>query len=356
MKVVVINAHYTHTLGGSEIQCHQIAYGLTELGIDLTYLAVGGYDYSIDLPYKVIAVEKNSKSIAQVCKELQTDVIYWRFNKNLLASVINEIKPFNIRLIFSVSHIHDLKPFAYKPIPNLSVFDRLKRRLGHLVKGIEFQRAFKKIDGVVCNNEEHLDRIAHTNKIYIPNSPFLEFEEFSWPKPYVVWVGNIKAHKHPELFIDLAKSFERQGVDFLMVGDIQQQAYEYLNTSKELPGNFYYLGPKRIFETNGVIRSSLFLIHTCEPEGFPNVFLQAWSFKKPVVSAFFDPGSMIEKHDVGRISNNLSKLYTDVEQLIKDQQLRNEIGLRARDLIDREFIRTSNVKKLLGFIKQSQHS
>jgi glycosyltransferase involved in cell wall biosynthesis len=351
MKIILINAHYTHTLGGSEIQCHQIAQGLSEMGVDITYLAIGGYDETAVLPYKLINIQKSANSIIDACKQLVPDVVYWRFNKNLFASVVKGIESLNVHFVFSVSHIHDLEPFAYKPIPNLSVLARVKRRMSHLIKGIQFQQAFKQVDGVVCNNEEHLNHITHANKVYIPNSPFLEFEEFSWPRPYVVWVGNIKAHKHPELFIDLAKSFESQGVDFLMVGDIQQQAYEYLNTSEELPDNFHFLGAKGIFETNGIIKSSMFLVHTCEPEGFPNVFLQAWGFSKPVVSAFFDPGSMIHKYKVGRISGTFSKLSIDVNELIEKHHIRDEMGLSARDLIEREFIKTKNVTKLLGFLR-----
>jgi glycosyltransferase involved in cell wall biosynthesis len=349
MKLAIINAHYSWTLGGSEIQCHQIAQGLTELGIDLTYLAVGGYDEALELPYKLISVEKNSASIIKACKELQPDLIYWRFNKNLLASVINEIKSLHIRVIFSVSHIHDLEPFAYKPIPNLSVLARVKRRLAHLVKGAQFQNAFKRVDGVICNNEEHVKHITHANKVYIPNSPFLEFEEFTWPKPYVVWVGNIKAHKHPELFIDLAKSLNGEGVDFLMVGDIQQEAYEYLNTSKELPANFHFLGAKGIFETNGIIKSSMFLVHTCEPEGFPNVFLQAWGFCKPVISLFFDPGGVIAYEKVGFVSGDYKTMVNQVAELLRDPSEGQRIGVRANLMIQRRFVREINVNQLISF-------
>lgn len=349
MKIALINAHYTHILGGSEIQCHQIAQGLTELGIDLTYLAVGGYDDAADLPYKLLHVEKSSTSIIKACKELQPDLIYWRFNKNLLASVVGQIKSLNTRLVFSVSHIHDLEPFAYKPIPNLSVLSRAKRRLVHLVKGIQFQKAFKKVDGVICNNEEHLKDIYHTNKVYIPNSPFLDFDEFTWPKPYVVWVGNIKAHKHPELFIDLAKSLSGNGVDFLMIGDIQQEAYQYLNTSKELPENFHFLGAKEIFETNGIIKSSMLLVHTCEPEGFPNVFLQAWGFSKPVVSLFFDPGGVIVKEKVGFVSGDFETMVNQVSNLLEDDSQRQEIGVRANVMIQRKFVKEVNVQKLVSF-------
>jgi len=350
MKIILINAHYTHILGGSEIQCHQIAQGLTELGIDLTYLAVGGYDDAADLPYKLLQVEKNSTSIIKVCKELQPDLIYWRFNKNLLASVVGQIKSLNTRLVFSVSHIHDLEPFAYKPIPNLGIFARAKRRLGHVIKGIQFKNAFNKVDGVICNNEEHLKHITHTNKVYIPNSPFLEYEEFTWPRPYVVWVGNIKAHKHPELFVELAKSLTGKGVDFLMVGDIQQQAYEYLNSSIELPGNFHFLGSKSVFETNGIIKSSMFLVHTCEPEGFPNVFLQAWGFSKPIISLQFDPAGLLEKHKIGFYSKNYQQFVRDCSQLITESTLREQIGKKANKFLDEHFMKERNIKQLMSFL------
>jgi glycosyltransferase involved in cell wall biosynthesis len=353
VRLVIINAHYTHILGGSEIQCHQIAQGLTALGIDITYLAVGGHDISKHFEYQVLSVDKDAESIIQACNEIIPDIIYWRFNKNFLPIVLNAIQHHNIPLIFSVSHIHDLEPFAYKPIPHLSLPQKVKRRVTHLIKGFKFQKAFKKVSGVVCNNEGHLSFIHNTNKVYIPNSPFLEVNDFSWPKPYVVWVGNIKAHKHPELFIDLAKTLNGQGVDFLMVGNIQQQAYQYLNTPEGLPSNFYFLGPKGVMETNGVIKSSLFLVHTCEPEGFPNVFLQAWGFSKPVISLFFDPGEVIVTENVGFVSGDFDTLVKQVAELITDSDQRQEIGARAYSMIQLRFVKEINVNKLLSFCEST---
>lgn len=350
MKIALVNAHYTYILGGSEIQCHQIAQGLTELGIDLTYLAVGGYDTSKHFDYQLLSVDKNAQSIIQACKELKPDIIYWRFNKNLLASVIGEVKVLNIKLVFSVSHIHDLEPFAYKPIPNLGVLSRTKRRLAHLIKGIQFQKAFKKVDGVICNNEEHLMLISHSNKVYIPNSPFLEYDEFTWPRPYVVWVGNIKAHKHPELYIKLAEESQGLGIDFLMVGSIQQEAYMYFNTSNKLPRNFYFLGPKDILETNGIISESLFLTHTCEPEGFPNVFLQAWGMNKPVISLFFDPGETIYKSGAGKCSGDFQQFKIDVKELLSNESLREEMGGKGKVYLNEHFNSNNNLKLLEKFL------
>ena len=85
MKILLINAHYTRILGGSEIQCHQIAEGLTALGMDVTYLAVGGYENSSAFAYPIRAVDKSAAAIVQACASLRPAMVYWRFNKNFLA-------------------------------------------------------------------------------------------------------------------------------------------------------------------------------------------------------------------------------------------------------------------------------
>ena len=90
MKIAIINAHYSEILGGSEIQCHQIAQGLTELGIDLAYIAVGGYDEVLNLPYKLISVEKNSSSIIKAIKPI-TRSIKTLPNKKGLVSFLSKL-------------------------------------------------------------------------------------------------------------------------------------------------------------------------------------------------------------------------------------------------------------------------
>lgn len=351
MRVVLINKHFSKVLGGSEIQCHQIAEGLVKEGIDLTYIAAEGLGSKSDFGYPVKEVDYKAVSLAREIANLKPDIVYWRLNKRLLAPVMKELGDQAIPFVFSVSHINDLQPYAYKPIPGLGMVQKLKRRLSHLLRGWHYAKALKRIDGMICNNEDHLAEIKSNNKTYIPNSPYLTFEEFTWPRPYVVWVGNLKAHKHPEDFISLARDLQTAGVDFLMVGNIQQEAYQYIEKGENLPPNFHYLGSQHIHKTNGVIRGSEFLVHTCEPEGFPNVFLQAWGFGKPVVSQFFDPGGKIEKADVGFVSGNYEKLKEDVSSLLNSEELLKKKGGNAKKLIEDEFIKERNIQRLLQFLE-----
>jgi glycosyltransferase involved in cell wall biosynthesis len=67
------------------------------------------------------------------------------------------------------------------------------------------------------------------------------------------------------------------------------------------------------------------LVCTSDREGFPNVFLQAWQAKCPVVSLTIDPDGVIEKYDIGRVSRNLDTMTADVDRLMTDDVLRARI-------------------------------
>ena len=176
-----------------------------------------------------------------------------------------------------------------------------------------------------------------------------EYRSFEWKRPYVLWVANLKFHKNPEKFVELAEHFEESGVDFLMVGKIQDNRYAYLQSSENLPRNLYYLGPKSLEEVNGMLKSSLFLVHTCDPEGFGNNFIQAWLQAKPTISLYFDPESIIYNNRLGFVSGSLEQMAKDVKKLIKNEQLRIEIGQRAKNFAQQHFDPEPNVRKLDRF-------
>ena len=152
MKVLIINAHFTKVLGGSEVQCNQIADGLTKKGVKAIYMAVGGAENLDKFNYDIVEVKKKASAVLSACIEHTPDIVYWRYNKKFLAPVAKEMHKRKVPLVFSVSHIHDLKPFSYKPIPGLSLFQKLKRRAGHYVRGWQYAQGLKKVSGIICNN------------------------------------------------------------------------------------------------------------------------------------------------------------------------------------------------------------
>ena len=161
--------------------------------------------------------------------------------------------------------------------------------------------------------------------------------------PYLVWVANIKENKNPEICLELAEKLLTKNQDILMVGRIVDEKFNYFNDPDRLPSNLYYLGVKSAEEVNSIIANSIFLIHTCDPEGFPNVYIQAWLLKKPVVSLYYDPDSIIQTEKLGFVSGSRSGMAEDVVKLIDDDKLRLKFGGNAVKFARENFCPEKNI-------------
>jgi len=188
--------------------------------------------------------------------------------------------------------------------------------------------------------------------VLIRSSGVLLEAGFRWSRPYVAWVANLKPAKNPESFIALAKALQDSDVDFLMVGSIQSSDYKYVEQPNLLPPNCIYMGSRSIEEVNGILQDSLFLVHTCEPEGFPNVMIQAWQRETPVVSLYYDPDGIIESQGIGYLARDEEGLARYSSRLIRDGELRLAMGARASAFAQKEFDLGRNINKLEKFLAE----
>lgn len=339
MKITIINRHRFDILGGSEAQCDFISTELTRMGHDVTYVAIKGKEKTYDTSYTVVPSKHNGSEILEKIIQSQPDVVYWRYHKNFIYDVFKELRQLNIKIIFAVSSEYDTHRFLYNKKQSLYTnFRKLLRNISQF-RGIRF------VDAVVVNNESHLNRLPVKRQQFIPNGMTDEYVSFKWKRPYCIWIANIKSIKRPELYIDLAKQIK--DVDFLMVGAIQEQKYNWVEDDENMPDNLHYLGPKSLTEVNGMIRESLFHIHTCMAEGFPNVFIQAWIFGKASVSYGFDPSEYIRTNDLGLCSNEKSEqFYNDVNEMIQNEKLRHKKGANAQLFANKMFKIETSVEYL----------
>ncbi|MBO6252146.1 MAG: glycosyltransferase family 4 protein [Bacteroidaceae bacterium] len=360
MKIFIINRHKDDILGGSEIQCDIIARNLTKMGVEVIYVAMQS-NHDFKLPYKVIPMTKYSpKEFGSFLFRHRPDVVYWRWNKTNLLSALRTTHKYEIKFVFSLSHVNDVSKYRWhwEPKWRLPIYSAktFLYSIKQSVLGYWNYQSFGEMDGVVCQLNSYFEKLPKrfnaSNSILIRNS--IDFQlgtNFLWPRPYVVWVANLKGPKRPELYIRLAKALEGENVDFIMIGKIQDSAYNYVNDSSRLPTNLHYLGKKSTQEVNAILFNSLLMVHTCMPEGFPNNFIQAWSAGKPTITFSYDPDGIIEKFEIGFVSRDFEHFVEQTRTLIYNPELRNGMGQRAKAMAEKSFDAEINTTKLYSFLK-----
>jgi len=368
VRILIVNRHVDQSAGGSETQCHEIASGLTARGHDVVYAVCGPGPVRRDHPYAVFPLDGNfGSAFRRALRDVRPDVVYWRFNKrHLLRSVLDAHRA-GARFVFAVSHINDLRPVAAKPFygATLKPARRAARALGRAriaASGAVNHLALRLVDGIVYQHAGQQDGRLNGRHVVIFNSarPATHANVVDGEGPagasasasrYVLWAANLKKSKNPEDFVRLASDLEHTGVEFRMAGQIQDPAYRRLVDEKDLPRNFRYVGFKPRDELDTLMSGCLLLVHTCDPEGFPNVFIQAWSCGKPVASLRFDPGAMLETYGIGVCAHgDYPAFKAHVERLIADEALRAEIGRRALEFVREHCDRDKNVAKLEAFL------
>lgn len=363
-KVLIVNQHTKDVRGGSEWQCHIIANTLLSFGHQVTYaichpLKSNEADYQEK--YTLFLIKQPfGVYFAKVLKETNPDFVYWRYNKKYLLLSVSLAKYYGVRFVFAVSHIHDVIVFSAKPFSKqqLSVPQILiklsKKIVKQLLSGIN-AIAFLFIDGVVLQHKGQAIRSFKTpyriiyNSYISPNVSNENPEEFS--EKYVLWVANLKQAKNPEVYIRLANDFSQYSIKFLMIGRVEDKAYQFMiDHPQSLPSNLVFLGKRRPEQVQQYLKHCLFLVHTCDPEGFPNIFIQAWMHSKAVVSLYFDPDGLIRSHHLGAISGNYEQIKQDVKVMLENEYYRNQIGKGAYEFAKENFNANKNVSLLVKFM------
>ncbi|WP_081785922.1 glycosyltransferase family 4 protein [Halomonas sp. BC04] len=337
MKIAIVNQHIAHIIGGSELQCDYLALGLADRGHQITYFAPGrsGRE-SVERSYSVICVENTARSIISELLETRPDVVYWRYNKHHFREVAEALAATKIPMVFAASHINDLLPWAVKPVSGgvrswpRQFVRKLRARWQH--------GGFRNVSALITLNRDLLPLSPVLESHYVPNGMSSESVPFFWPRPYVAWVANIKPAKRPEAFVEVTQALKEYGIDGLMVGHIQSGGYEWLEDPEQTPENFHYLGPRTPLEVNGLLAASRLHVHTCQPEGFGNVYIQAWMQGKPSISLEYDPCGYIVQEGIGDVcGGDVAKFGEQVVAWAINTEKSTIAGALAKDFANRTF-------------------
>jgi glycosyltransferase involved in cell wall biosynthesis len=362
VRVAIVNRHPTESLGGSEIQCDIIAAGLQARGHEVTYVAIYGRRAEYAAPYPVVPVPSPGFfSLFRVFRRHRHDIVYWRNGKQGLFVAALAARLAGARFVYSISHVADALPwrstyggaqaFRLRGLSPRHIVRWMSALLSPLHQAANYLAIPLFADLVVSNNADFLEGVHARRKAVVHNSMSTRAVPFAWPRPFVAWVANIKSRKRPEDFFRVSQELRDTGLDFIMVGALQDPAYAGRLAEWGRQDNFHYLGAMTLEEVNGFLAAGLLLVNTCEPEGFPNNCIQAWLQGRPVVSLRFDPEGMLEREGLGRYSRDFTHFSGDVRSVALDEKLRLECGLRARDYATGEFGEAKNIPRLESLMR-----
>jgi glycosyltransferase involved in cell wall biosynthesis len=350
MKIVVINQHPRDALGGSEIQCDRIARGLVERGHSVTYVAVDGTATYSDLPYRTVTVPLGGRSIARACISEEPSVVYWRLNKRRFRSVAKALNSNGIPVVFAISSDKDVLKWRIRASARAGIAG-IAASAVKVIGAAWNHGGFAHVQGIISLNPDYVHIVPHPRQAFIGNTMPVAREPFDWPRPYVLWVSNLKKTKRPEACVGLARALAADGVDVVMVGRLAERRYGWFSDPTRLPPNLHYLGPRTVEEVNGALAGALVSVHTCLPEGFGNTFIQAWLQGCPTVSLGFDPGGMIREHGLGAVSgDDHRRLHQEVLGLLRDPARAGRIGGHAKAIAAEYFSADRNIQRLEEFL------
>jgi glycosyltransferase involved in cell wall biosynthesis len=220
-----------------------------------------------------------------------------------------------------------------------------------LYERILYNFGIKRADGIVAQSDyqqELLKKNYDQDSIVIKNPyPIEEEVEISKSRPPVIlWVGSIKPRwKQPDLFLKLAKAIP--DARFQMVGgsSTNKQFYEQIKDDAGKIHNLEFAGFVPYPDVNKYFNNASILVNTSTSEGFSNTFLQAWAAYTPVVSLNADPDEIICKYKLGFHSCTFEQMVRDVKTLLKDEKLREKMGMNGRIYVEREHGIKKIVKK-----------
>ena len=147
---------------------------------------------------------------------------------------------------------------------------------------------------------------------------------------YVLWVGKDVDYKRPELFIKLANCMPNHS--FVMICNKDKS---WLSTmKKQLPANLIFIEHIPFEKIEDYFKGCNLFVNTSLFEGFPNTFLQAMKFGKPVFSLAVNPNNFINEYGCGFYAeNDFSALLEKIQQVLQDRNMYDSMAISALNYI-----------------------
>jgi glycosyltransferase involved in cell wall biosynthesis len=146
----------------------------------------------------------------------------------------------------------------------------------------------------------------------------------------LLWIGLIRPVKRLELLLDVAEQLHDVQFDVVGNGDIGSEYVKGVQSRAQAMPNVHLHGTVPHAHVQQFYQRAAALICTSHAEGFPNIFLEAWSYGLPVVSTF-DPDNLIAEKGLGRVGKDVSKLAAGIRELLESPEKWLKASQSARE-------------------------
>ncbi len=264
-------------------------------------------------------------SLIMALRRADSEVYYQNCAEYVTGQVAIWCKLKGVPFIYSVASDPDCDPC----LPKLS---KLRERL-------LYRYGIRKADHIIVqtgNQQSMLHKGFNLNSTVLP-MPCPGPAESEYFKPYyktgkefrVLWVGRISKVKRMELMLEVAQKLP--DVQFDVVGaqnEDDSYSRDILSRASQIP-NVTLIGRVSRDEMPGVYKKASVLCCTSSYEGFPNTFIEAWSYGVPVVSTV-DPDNLLARNQLGIAAAGPNEIATAIKTLSNSPDLWIEMSSNAR--------------------------
>src|SRR3569833_1145281 len=340
---VLAREYGRHGVGGAELQQTLLAKALAAQGYDVSMVVAdygqpdgavwdGVKTYKACRPQAGIPVLRfihpRWTSLWAAMKRARADIYYTSCAGALLGQVVLFARLHGARVVFRIASNSDCDPAAL-----LIRYWRDKRlyRYGLRRADLVLAQTPGQQQALLKNFRRESRVVASMTDT---NGRRLGFEERDI---CVLWVGNIRALKRPELLLEAARKLPR--LQFHIIGGPMpgsESLYEKVRDAAMQMPNVRFHGPIPYQEVGEFYERARVFAGTSEIEGFPNTYLQAWARGTPVV-AFLDPEQLIARNGMGRAVTSVAQMCEAIVALSDDRNAWEIASQSSRAYMDNRY-------------------
>ena len=242
------------------------------------------------------------------------------------------------------------RKFIYSVASDLDCYPHLPA-MTNLRERLLYRYGLRRADAVIVQTNKQrqmLDRNFSVPSILVPMpcpGPSGVYKPPQPPEPKsfsVLWIGRIAPVKRLEMLLQVASALPDFTFEVIGVPDIDDSYSQTVLGQAGTMKNVVLHGRVPREEMGQYYRRAGLLCCTSSDEGFPNTFLEAWSYGIPVVSTV-DPDGVIEERELGAAAGEWTRIVAFILTLSAAPDIWQRMSINAR----RYFANTHAVGRVL---------